>query len=92
MISLRRRLYRERRMLVAIALLMFIEGPVAGINEDRVLLGIPLQLTCAVYGCGWLDRFFPARSRTLYNKVRIRLSPEVIWSFLVVTPDTVDAF
>ncbi|WP_170399717.1 hypothetical protein [Ruegeria arenilitoris] len=158
MISFKRRLYRERRRLVAIALMMFIAGLVAGINQDRFVFGIPFQLACAVaflvlltpvlmtiallfpnvrtatesvafslpviciifvvekldssfseffifvvvimicqvtfavYGGGWVDRFFPARSRTFYSKVRTRLSPEELWPFLVVTPDTVDTY
>ncbi len=158
MISLRRRLFRERRRLVAIALMMFVAGLVAGINQDRVVFGIPFQLACAVaflllltpvlmaiallfpkvrtatesvafslpviciflvieksdssfteffflvvaimicqltfavYGGGWVDRFFPARSRTFYSKVRTRLAPEELWPFLVVTPDTVDTY
>ncbi|MCG7521232.1 hypothetical protein [Ruegeria sp. Ofav3-42] len=158
MISLKRRLYRERRRFIVIALMTFIAGLVAGMNDDRIVFGIPFQLaygaaflllltpvlmaialffpavrmatesvafslpiiciylaigktdssfsefffivvaimfcqlTFSVYGGGWLDRFLPSRKRTFQSKVRTRLTPEEVWPFLVVTPDTVDTY
>ncbi len=159
MISLRRRLFRERRRLVAIALMSFTAGLVLGMNDDRLLYGIPFQLVyglavativtpilmliamvfpnirnatesvafslpfvCwmdlygnssegaalqnviavlsilflylvfAVYAGGWLDRYLPAKSRTFSSKVKTGLSPDELWPFLVVTPDTVDTY
>jgi hypothetical protein len=159
MISWKRRLYRERRRLIAIALMSFIAGLVLGMNDDRVLFGIPFQvvyglafvailtpvlmiialvfpsirnttesvafslpfvcwmkqygtssdgaalqnviavlsilflyLVFAVYAGGWLDRYLPARRRTFFSKVKTGLSPEELWPFMVVTPDTVDTY
>ncbi|WP_170759438.1 hypothetical protein [Ruegeria lacuscaerulensis] len=49
-------------------------------------------MTFSVYGGGWLDRFLPVRKKTFHSNVRTRLTPDELWPFLVVTPDTVDAY
>ncbi|WP_170572241.1 hypothetical protein [Ruegeria atlantica] len=159
MISIRRRLYRERRRIVIISLLTLIAGLVAGLNDDRVVYGIPFQLAYgiaylviltpvllvialvfpsirsatetvafsltfislmhlygsrpdgsgfenamfvlsilfgylvfSVYAGGWLDRYLPSAKRTFSSKVKTALSPNELWPFLVVTPDTVDTY
>lgn len=48
MVSLKRRLFRERRRFLIIALMTFIAGLVAGIDDDRIVFGIPFQLAYGV--------------------------------------------
>jgi hypothetical protein len=53
------------------------------------ILGLTvIYLAATLYGTNWLDRFVPRRNAVFRSRARTRLSPEELWPYVSVTPDS----